>query len=93
MNEGESPTAVLKRAGNRISAIISEQQSRNLLFVLHGRLLRVLLADWLQYGLTDMHRVPHSNGALYHLRWDGELFEPVYLHKTEHLTNGSKESL
>lgn len=82
---GESPTAVLKRAGSRAEAIIREHRNTNLLFVLHGRLLRILLSDWLQYGLADMHRVPHSNGALYHLRWDGEVFEPVYLHRTEHL--------
>lgn len=84
---GESPQAVLQRATKRIEAIISNQPDANLLFVLHGRLLRILLSHWLQYGLSDMHRVSHSNGALYHLRWDGELFEPVYLHKTEHLNN------
>lgn len=82
---GESPRTVLKRAGNRIETIIRNHQNTNLLFVLHGRLLRILLSNWLQYGLSNMHRIPHSNGALYHVRWDGELFEPVYLNKTEHL--------
>lgn len=85
---GESPTAVLKRAGNRITSIISEYQSKNLLFVLHGRLIRILLSDWLQYGLTGMHKVSHTNGALYHLQWDGKLFEPVYLNRIDHLENG-----
>lgn len=83
--EGESPAAVLHRAGGRIEDIIREHPNTNLLFVLHGRLLRIILADWLQYGLAEMHRVPHTNGALYHIRWDGQLFEPVYLNKTEHL--------
>lgn len=83
--DGESPSMVLERAHNRIEAIIREQQNMNLLFVLHGRLIRILLSHWLQYGLTGMHRVPHTNGALYHIRWDGELFDPVYLNKTEHL--------
>lgn len=86
--EGESPSTVLKRAGNRARAILREHKSANLLFVLHGRLLRILLSDWLQYGLTEMHKVPHSNGALYHIQWDGQMFEPMYLNKTEHLKNG-----
>lgn len=87
--QGESPTAVLKRAGGRIELIIREHDNANLLFILHGRLIRILVSNWLQYGLEGMYRVPHSNGALYHLQWDGELFEPVYLNKTEHLKNGS----
>lgn len=89
---GESPTAVLKRAGNRITSIISEYQSENMLFVLHGRLIRILLSDWLQYGLTGMHKISHANGALYHLQWDGNLFDPVYLNKTEHLENDTLSS-
>jgi probable phosphoglycerate mutase len=82
---GESPRTVLKRAGNRIETIIENHKNTNLLFVLHGRLIRILLSHWLRFGLSDMHRVPHSNGALYHIRWDGESFESVYLNKTEHL--------
>lgn len=93
VSKGESPTTVLKRADSRITEIITRHKNRNLLFVLHGRLLRILLSDWLQYGLTGMHRISHSNGALYHLQWDGELFDPVYLHRTDHLTNGAEESL
>jgi probable phosphoglycerate mutase len=89
IENGESPTTVLKRADSRIESIIREHQSANLLFVLHGRLIRILVSHWLQYGLTEMHRIPHSNAALYHLRWDGELFDPIYLNKTEHLKNGS----
>lgn len=88
-HKGESPTLVLKRAGNKITSIINEYQGKNLLFVLHGRLLRILLSDWLQYGLTGMHKVSHTNGALYHLQWDGNFFEPVYLNKTDHLQNGT----
>lgn len=85
LEKGESPTAVLQRAEGRINAIIREHQYRNLLFVLHGRLLRILLSHWLQYGLSGMYRVPHTNGALYHMQWDGAEFEPVYINKTEHL--------
>ncbi|MGD8426766.1 MAG: histidine phosphatase family protein [Balneolaceae bacterium] len=85
LERGESPRAVLERASGRIKSILEEHPKANLLFVLHGRLIRILLAHWLQFGLSSMDRVKHSNGALYHIRWDGKNFEPVYLHCTEHL--------
>lgn len=88
---GESPSAVLERAASRIELLMAEHKNSNLLFVLHGRLIRILVAHWLEYGLSEMHRVPHTNGALYHIRWNGELFEPIYLNQTEHLVNGTAE--
>lgn len=86
IEQGESPKLVLERAQNRADQIIRKNKSTNLLFVLHGRLLRILLSDWLNYGLANMHQIPHSNGALYHLQWNGTGFEDVYLNKTDHLT-------
>lgn len=83
--EGESPQMVLDRAATRAEAIIKAEHVSNLLFVLHGRLIRILLSHWLQMGLSAMHRIEHSNGALYHLQWDGRHFEAVYLNNTEHL--------
>ena len=91
LQEGESPQVVLDRAAGKIDQIIGEQKGQNLLFVLHGRLIRILVSHWLKYGLSQMHRVPHTNGALYHLQWDGKLFEPIYLNHTDHLTNGNPE--
>ena len=87
MEEGESPQIVLDRAAGCAERLIREQQGTNLLFVLHGRLIRILLSHWLRFGLAGMHRIEHSNGALYHLQWDGQHFEPVYLHRTDHLSN------
>ncbi|WP_440999092.1 histidine phosphatase family protein [Fodinibius sp. SL11] len=91
---GESPTVVFKRADNRARLILEENQKKNLLFVLHGRLLRILLSEWLGYGLKNMHEIPHSNGALYHLRWNSTGFESLYINKTDHLTDlHSKEEI
>jgi len=88
LQKGESPEIVLDRAAGKVDQIIEEKQGSNLLFVLHGRLIRILVSHWLQYGLSQMHRVPHTNGAVYHLQWNGQLFEPIYLNYTDHLTNG-----
>lgn len=87
---GESPSIVLNRAAGQFEEIIAKHPGSNLLFILHGRLIRILLSHFLQYGLSEMHRVKHSNGALYHIRWNGQQFEPVYLHETGHLENGKK---
>lgn len=83
--EGESPSEVLQRVSTRAETLIKQHQGSNILFILHGRLIRILLSEWLEYGLSEMHRVPHSNGALYHLQWTGQEFQPVFLHKTKHL--------
>lgn len=85
LKNGESPQAVLNRASGRIKTIIQEYPKENLLFVLHGRLLRILLSHWLNYGLSKMAQIEHANGALYHLQWDGQYFEPVFLNNTGHL--------
>lgn len=86
---GESPQMVLDRASAKAEQIIAEHHQSNLLFVLHGRLIRILLSHWLGFGLSSMHRIEHSNGALYHLQWDGQDFNSVYLHNTDHLQNGA----
>jgi len=93
-DQGESPNAVFKRANNRARMILEEHQQKNLMFVLHGRLLRILLSEWLGYGLSKMHEIPHSNGALYHLQWNGSGFRSLYINKTDHLTEArSKEDV
>ncbi len=86
MEQGESPSTVLNRAGSRAQSIIKNNESSHLLFVLHGRLLRILLSDWLNYGLKNMHRIPHTNGALYHVQWNGKGFEEKFLNMTDHLS-------
>lgn len=82
---GESPGMVLERVRSRTDSILREHTGSTLLFVLHGRLIRILLTHWLGYDLSEMHRITHSNGALYHLIHDDGKFQPEYLHKTDHL--------
>ncbi|MFH5831560.1 histidine phosphatase family protein [Halalkalibaculum sp. DA3122] len=82
---GESPSQALSRVRGRMDSIIEEHAGKNILTVLHGRLIRILLSSWLGYGLERMHEIKHSNGSLNHLRWNGESFEIVCLDKTNHL--------
>jgi len=82
---GESPQMVQSRVVPRANAILREHEGSTLLFVLHGRLIRILLTSWLGRDLSQMHRIKHSNGALYHLRKNADSFEVGYLNKLDHL--------
>lgn len=85
IEDGESPQMVLNRSLPKANELIAEHEGSTLVFILHGRLIRILLSSWLGYDLSEMHRITHSNGALYHLLRQGESFEVKYLHKTDHL--------
>lgn len=85
LEQGESPEEVLQRVLQRMKLLLKEHQGRGVLFVLHGRLIRILLSHWLGYGLWEMHRVKHQNGALYHMRLQDNEIQPVFLNKISHL--------
>jgi probable phosphoglycerate mutase len=83
---GESPTEVFHRASAKVLELLDELKPENIAFVLHGRLLRILLSEWLGHGLKNMHLIRHANGAINHLRWIEGRFEEVQLNRTDHLT-------
>lgn len=82
---GESPEEVLQRAAGRIRAILESDPGDTLLFVLHGRLMRILISHWLLKGLHQMHTVLHQNAAINHLAWNGGQIYGVQLNITDHL--------
>lgn len=81
---GESPLDVYNRANDVVQSLFDNDEAETVVLVLHGRLIRILLSEWLGYGLKNMHKIEHQNGAVYQLVYNGE-FKPVYLNKTEHL--------
>ena len=82
---GESPNMVQERVLSKANTLLQEHEGSTLLFVLHGRLIRILLTSWLGRDLSQMHRIKHSNGALYQLKKNAESFEVGYLNKLDHL--------
>ena len=82
---GESPRQVFKRANSAFHEIADAFSGGNLVMVLHGRLIRILVSEWLGYGLKNMHKIEHQNGAVNQLVYDGS-FRAVYLNKTNHLS-------
>lgn len=89
---GESPQDVLKRAKPKISQILREREGRHFLFILHGRLMRIVLADWLFGDLSKMQDIPHSNTGIWILDVDDALRvqKIVTENFTDHLTKNNE---
>jgi probable phosphoglycerate mutase len=83
--DGESPQQAFDRANAKVMDVLESSEEENIVFMIHGRLTRILLSVWLGYGLPNMHKIEHQNGAINHLTWDDGKFEVVELNKTEHL--------
>lgn len=82
---GESPKDVFQRADYAARSYINGSDSETMMLFLHGRLIRILLSEWLGYGLKNMDKIKHRNGAVNQLIFKNGKFEAVYLNKTDHL--------
>ena len=83
---GESPRETFLRANKKVKEILHTSQEDSFVFMIHGRLTRILLSEWLGHGLKNMHKIEHQNGAINHLTWHKGFFKAVELNKTDHLT-------
>lgn len=81
---GESPQDVFERANGEIRSALDLFSGKTMVLILHGRLIRILLSEWLGYGLKNMQKIEHQNGSVYQLVYNGN-FTPVYLNKSDHL--------
>lgn len=82
---GENPVQVFQRANRRISKLLSEQPGDTVVFVVHGRLIRILISGWMGWGLHLMDSVPHNNGGIYELDWSKGDFGIRSFNMTWHL--------
>ncbi|MEP2448132.1 MAG: histidine phosphatase family protein [Balneola sp.] len=82
---GETPIQVYKRANLKVEEILKLSDDECIVFMLHGRLIRILLSEWLGLGLKNMHQIEHQNGAINTLTWTESGFEAVDLNVTSHL--------
>ncbi|MDR9417772.1 histidine phosphatase family protein [Gracilimonas sp.] len=83
--KGASPRQTFERANGKVQDVLSTSSEENIVFMIHGRLTRILLSEWLGHGLKNMHKIEHQNGAINRLTWESGKFEPVELNKTDHL--------
>ncbi|GAB5409477.1 MAG: histidine phosphatase family protein [Balneolaceae bacterium] len=86
VEDGESPQQVFDRAGSKVVEILNHSEEEYIAFVIHGRLIRIILSEFLGKGLKNMHLIKHQNGAINHLTWNGDGFEVVILNKVDHLS-------
>lgn len=82
---GESPLEVFDRAGSKMKEIINNSDDDHIVFMLHGRLIRILLSEFLGLGLKNMHEIEHQNGAINHLSWKNGTFKAIELNITSHI--------
>ena len=71
---GESPEEVAARQRPFIELLKARDDERTVLVCLHGRALRVLLCQLLNYPLSCMEGFEHSNLCLYKLEFTGSAF-------------------
>lgn len=69
---GESPEQVAKRQQEVLDIILSNEDEELILIVMHGRAMRILLAQLTEQPLSTMDTFHHSNVCLYKLAHDTE---------------------
>ncbi|WP_205503304.1 histidine phosphatase family protein [Rufibacter psychrotolerans] len=83
---GESPQDVANRQKPVIDLILSRPEEKTILVCMHGRAMRVLLAQLLHYPLHQMDRFEHQNLCLYLLHYTGSMFWVERFADVSHLT-------
>ena len=71
---GESPEEVAARQRPFIELLKAREEEETVLVCMHGRAMRVMLCQLLNYPLSCMEGFEHSNLCLYKLEFTGTLF-------------------
>jgi len=82
---GESPEDVVLRQRQAIDYIMSHESEQNILICMHGRAMRILLCELLNYPLKSMDMFEHQNLCLYQLDYTGSMFAIKKHNDTTHL--------
>lgn len=84
---GESPEEVAARQQLAIDQIMSRKDESTILICMHGRAMRILLCQLLNYPLRSMDLFEHENLCLYLLNFTGTMFRVEKYNDTSHLKN------
>ncbi|MEP2671398.1 MAG: histidine phosphatase family protein [Cyclobacteriaceae bacterium] len=82
---GESPMDVAERQKAVIATILKREEEQNILVCMHGRAIRVLLCQLLNYPLSAMDLFEHHNLCLYLLNFTGSMCTVELYNNTDHL--------
>lgn len=70
---GESAIEVFERANTKFQDLLAGAgPDESLAFVLHGRLIRILMSQWMGLGYEGMSRFAHHNACINYLKWAPE---------------------
>ena len=89
---GESPDDVVARQRPAIEHILSRTSDENILICMHGRAIRILLCQLLNYPLKSMDVFEHENLCLYLLNLTGTMMSVEKYNYTGHLTGLRKQA-
>ena len=85
---GESPDEVAARQRPVIELLKARDNDETVLVCMHGRAMRVLLCQLLNYPLSCMEGFEHSNLCLYKLEFTGTVFTVKNFLDISHLSSG-----
>jgi broad specificity phosphatase PhoE len=90
---GESPEDVVLRQRVAIDRFMSNDNEKTILICMHGRALRILLCQLLNYPLKSMDVFEHQNLCLYQLDFTGSMFAIKKHNDVEHLKDIKLDSV
>ncbi|MBT9393653.1 histidine phosphatase family protein [Hymenobacter sp. NST-14] len=82
---GESPEQVAARQRPFVELLLSRPEEETVLVCMHGRAMRVLLCQLLNYPLSQMDYFEHHNLGLYQLDYTGSFFTVRSFLNVQHL--------
>jgi broad specificity phosphatase PhoE len=84
---GESPEDVALRQRKALDYILTKSEEKTILIAMHGRAMRILLAQILSVPLSKMDQFHHSNTCLYKLEYNYKTgsFNLLLRNNTDHL--------
>ncbi|MFM8912106.1 MAG: histidine phosphatase family protein, partial [Flammeovirgaceae bacterium] len=82
---GESPDDVVKRQQVALQNIMQWESEKTVLICMHGRAMRILLCQLLNYPLRNMDTFEHKNLCLYQVDYTGSMFAVKKHNDTDHL--------
>ena len=88
LSGGESPDEVAARQRPFIDLLKARDDEETVLICMHGRAMRVMLCQLLNYPLSCMEGFEHSNLCLYKLEFTGTFFTVRNFLDVSHLVNG-----
>jgi broad specificity phosphatase PhoE len=82
---GESPDEVAQRQRSFLEILKSRPEDKNILVCMHGRAMRILLCQLLNYPIRSMDMFEHRNLCLYLISSTGNQYAVEIYNNTDHL--------